>query len=442
MVSLSPVAPLLVAAGILLAGNGMQSTLLTVRAEMEGFAPFVVGAMGTTYFLGFLAGSMTVARLIANVGHIRVFAGLAAIVAATSLALVMFIDPYVWIGLRLIVGFCVSGLFTVVESWLNESTDNADRGQLLSIYRLIDLFCVTGSQLILPVVGADGFEIFALMAMLFCLSLVPVSMSRQSAPAPSQKMHFDLQMVWRISPLACIGMLAIGLSNNSFRTIGPLYASRIGLDLEGVAYFMAAGIIGGAVLQFPLGILSDRWDRRWVLIFATLGASLAGLSLSLAGTADPYAVYAGIFVFGAFALPLYSLSVAHANDHAPAGEYAAVSAGLIFLFSIGAAIGPILASLVIEQFGAPALFTYISLIHLALVAVALYRLMVRPSVPRYERVRYTALLRTSPAMFRLAKRRLTSRGGRNGRRSAASGPAKADAASAAPVSAEPPSSPS
>lgn len=410
MVSLSPIAPLLVAAGILLAGNGIQSTLLAVRGEMEGLSPAIIGAMGTAYFLGFLFGTSQAPRLINLVGHIRVFSALAAVAAAGTLTLVIYIDAFFWIAMRFVMGLCFSGLFTVVESWLNEAADNADRGQVLSIYRLVDLGAVTGSQLILPVVGVSGFEIFSLMAILLCLSLVPIAMSKRGAPAPSPITKFDLRQVWTISPLACIGIFAIGLSTSAFRTIGPLYASGIGLDVQGVAYFMTAGIVGGAVLQFPLGIMSDRWDRRWVLIIATLGASVAGAALSLIGPNDLTTVYAGVFIFGAFALPLYSLCVAHANDHATKDHYALLSAGLIFVYSLGASVGPLGASFMIEWFGPSALFSYISAVHLSLVALTLLRMRARPPVPTEDRVSFTPLMRTSPAIFRLAKRRLTHRG--------------------------------
>ena len=187
MASLSRIAPLLVAAGILLAGNGIQATLLAVRAELEGFSPAIVGAMGTAYFLGFLFGTAYVNRLINLVGHIRVFASLAAIAAAGTLTLAMCIDAGFWIAMRFVMGLCFSGLFTVVESWLNEAADNSDRGRVLSIYRLVDLGAVAGSQLVLPMIGVSGFEVFSLMAILLCLSLVPISMSRRQAPTPGRQ---------------------------------------------------------------------------------------------------------------------------------------------------------------------------------------------------------------------------------------------------------------
>ncbi|MGI9415858.1 MAG: MFS transporter, partial [Hyphomicrobiales bacterium] len=274
----------------------------------------------------------------------------------------------------------------------------------LSIYRLVDLGAVTGAQFLMPVFGTGGFAIFAIMAILFSLSLVPVSLSDRSRPKAPETFKFDIGTIWRISPLACIGCLTIGLTNSAFRLIGPLYAQNMGLDIAGVALFMSAGILGGAALQLPLGMMSDRLDRRWALIAATGGASLAGLFLTFVASGQATLVYAGAFAFGAFALPLYSLSAALANDRAEKGQYVLVAAGLTLFFSLGASIGPIIASLVIERFGAPAFFAYTSVVHASLIVSTLYRMTRRPSVPVHARSRFVTLLRTSPAMFRLARR--------------------------------------
>ena len=405
--SINSIIPLLAAAGILLAGNGFQGTLLTMRAEAEGFSLSAIGAMGTSYFLGFLVGTWQVTRLIEAVGHIRVFASLAALAAAGALLFAIFISTEAWIVLRFLSGFCFAGLFTVVESWLNGAAKNKDRGQVLSIYRLVDLGAVTGSQIALPFIGIGGFQVFSVMAILLCVSLVPIALSRRGAPKiKAGSFKFDLRAVWNISPLAVTGVFAIGLTTSAFRMVGPAYASNMGLDVADVAYFMAAGIVGGAALQYPLGLLSDRFDRRWVLIFATLCASATGLVISNLPNPTPKTLFAAIFIFGAFALPLYSLSVAHANDHAKDDQFALLSAGLIFVYSLGAVVGPLGASLVIERFGAPAFFAYVGCVHAALVMVTLLRMRARTSVPRDERGKYVPLLRTSPAFLKLAKKSL------------------------------------
>lgn len=405
MPAITHLLPLFVAAGILLAGNGIQGTLISLRANLEGFDPVLIGLLGTAYFAGFALACLLTPRLIRNVGHIRVFAALAALASAGTMALVLVVDPFVWLVIRFTTGFCFSGLFTVMESWLAARSKNTDRGRVLSIYRLVDLGCVTGAQFLLPLFGVGGFELFAVIAILFAMSLVPVSLADRSSPEPPEAFKFDLRQIWVISPLACAGCLTIGLTNSAFRMIGPIYAEQMGLDIGGVALFMSAGILGGAVLQFPLGYLSDRLDRRWMVIVATVGATLAGLWLTSARPDVPEMIYLGSFLFGAFALPLYSLSVAHANDHAKADQFVLVAAGLIFFFAMGASVGPLIASIVIDRFGPAAFFTYTSIVHGALIAATLLRMASRPSVPVALRGPIAAVMRTSPVLIRFATRK-------------------------------------
>ncbi len=359
--------------------------------------------IGATYFFGFMTASWLAPKLIAAVGHIRCFAGLAAIAAAGTLSLVLIIDPLAWMVIRAGMGFCFAGLATVIESWLNARSANTDRGRVLSIYRLVDLAAVTGGQFLLPLFSPAGFAVFSVTAILFCLSLVPVSLMDRTSPKAPEFYRFDIPAIWRLSPLACIGCVTIGLTNSAFRLIGPLYAREIGLGVTGIALFVSAGIVGGATLQYPLGWISDRHGRRPTIIAATAGATLAGLFLAFAARSE-LAVYAGVFLFGAFALPLYSLSAAHANDRADGESFVLVAAGLSFFFSLGAILGPLAASVVIQTYGAPAFFTYTSVVHGALLLITVYRMTRRAPVPREARSRFVTLLRTSPVIFRLARR--------------------------------------
>lgn len=415
--------PLLLAAAILFVGNGIMLTLITIRAGLEGFSPAIVGLMGTFYFGGFLLGSIFGPRLIELVGHVRVFAALAALGGGCALIHILYVDPIAWMGARAVAGFCIAGLFTVIESWLNSASDNRDRGRVLSIYSLIDLGTATSAQFMLPLVGPSGFEIFAIAALFFTFSLVPLALTPAATPAAHEPVRLAILDVWRISPLAFITCFTIGLTNSSYRAIGPFYATEVGLDLQGVATFMAAGIIGGAVLQLPLGYLSDRIDRRIVLIIASLGATICGLFVaSLSGsiyltntlgtvirteTAPEY-YYLASFLFGAFAMPLYSLAAAHANDHAKPGQYAVLSAGLLFTFGIAATVGPLASSTAMEFMGPPGLFAFISVCHAGLVISAIVRMRARAAVPEEERATFTVLPRTSTAIFRLARKRLTA----------------------------------
>ncbi|CAJ2377197.1 MAG: MFS transporter [Arenicellales bacterium IbO2] len=405
---LKPIAPLLLSASILLGGNGVLGTLIALRGSLEGFDTVLVGLMGACYYLGFFAASFHSARLIRRTGHVRAFAALAAIGALVPLVMAMTPNPWVWLVMRVFSGFCFAALLMVVESWINEISKNDSRGRVLGVYRILDLLAVTGTQFLIPLVGEGGHEIFSVVSMMYCLSLVPVALSTRARPAAPENLKLDLGAIWRISPLACLTSLAIGLTNSAFRLVGPLYGLEIGLDTGAVVVFMTLGIVGGAALQYPLGYMSDKVGRRSTVLFSTFGAMLAAVFLS--GQSAVLPVYIGAFAFGAFALPLYSLAAAHANDRAGIGQYVLVSAGLSFYFALGAVIGPYAASLVIEYLGAPAFFLYTCAVHATLCLVVIIRSLRRAAVPAERRSRFVGLLRTSPMFFRLARRFTRSRG--------------------------------
>jgi MFS family permease len=306
---------------------------------------------------------------------------------------VLVVHPYAWIALRAVIGFSFAGIFAVIESWLSSKATRATRARIFAIYRTVDMLAVSAAQYLLPVFGAQGFQIFAVMAVFTCLSLLPVALADRSNPEAPQEAHFDLKAVWIISPIACSACVTIGLTNTSFRLIGPLFATEIGLSLAQVATFISAAVLGAAAFQFPLGVLSDRLDRRWVLIGATTAAALTAFALAVAPYQSPLLAYLNAFLFGASTLPLYSLSAAHANDRAKPGQYVVVAAGLSFFFSVGAMFGPPVSSTLMQGFGPPALFAFIGTCHAALVGIGLWRLAVRPS----PRAAAPALLPAPPA---------------------------------------------
>ncbi len=404
MHALRPLIPLFIAAGILLAGNGLQGTLVALRGSAEGFSTTLIGLIGTGYFAGFMAGSLLVPHLLRAVGHIRVFCSMAALAASASLLLVLWVDPIAWFALRTLSGLCFVCLFASIDSWINSGVSNDIRAKVLSIYRLIDLGCVTGSQYLIPFFGFEGVTIFAVMTIMVMVSLVPISLADRSNPKPPPEMSFSVFNVWRISPVAATGCIIIGLTNSTFRIIGPVYAESIGMSIASVATFMSAGIVGGVVLQYPLGWLSDRYDRRIVLIVATAGAALAGIFITtFAGTSENLN-YLGIFLFGAFSLPLYSLSAAQANDHAKSGEFVQIAAGLGFFWSAGAMVGPLAASALMEIGGPSILFTFTSAVHASLIFFTLWRMRARAAVPVAQRRRFAMLIKTSPMMMKITRR--------------------------------------
>jgi len=404
MLAIRPLIPLLITAGVLLAGNGLQGTLIAIRGTSEGFSTIQIGAMGAGYFLGFMIGALVVSRLLQAVGHIRLFSAMAAIAASGTLVFILWVDPLAWFGLRILMGFCFSCLFATVDSWINSGVRNEIRAKVLSVYRLVDIACVTGSQFLIPFIGAEGFAIFAVMTMMVCISMVPISLADRSNPRQPSQVSFSLNKVWQISPIACIGCIAIGLTGATFRLVGPVYAQSIGMSVAAVATFMSAGIFGGAVLQYPLGWLSDKYGRREVLIIATLGAAAAGYFITGCAKDDHHLNLIGIFMFGAFSLPLYSLSAAHANDHATKDEFIQVAAGLMFFWSIGAIIGPVAGSYMMELYGPFVLFYFTSIVHGVLAVVTLWRMWVRGVVPENRRTKFAMLMRTSPMMMKLTRK--------------------------------------
>ncbi|EFL90551.1 MFS transporter [Ahrensia sp. R2A130] len=401
MLALRPLFPLLIAAAILLAGNGLFSTVIAVRGAQEGFSAAQIGYLGSANFLGFLGGCMFAPRILRAVGHVRVFAALASLASCATLVMVMVVDPWVWFIARVIIGFCFSGLFTTIESWMNSGVSNEARGKVTGVYRIIDILAVSGGQFLMPAVGTEGFTLLAIMALMISLSLVPVALGDHSNPKPPKFVRFDLREVWRLSPVASASCIAIGMTNSAFRFVGPLFAEVQNFSLSQVATFISLGVVGGAVLQYPLGMLSDRYDRRWILIWTTVGAVLASLFISFAAGDDAWLIYAGVFVFGAFSLPLYSLAAAHANDRANADQYVLVAAGLMFFYGIGASFGPPVSSLMVELYGPSALFIFISATHGSLALITLYRMQVREAVDAKGRGKFNWLTRTSPVMQRM-----------------------------------------
>ena len=389
-------AALLVAAALLSAGAGLQTTLLALRGQAEGFPVWVVGLLLSSYSVGFMAGCLHLPRVIREVGHIRVFAALAAITAAVALLYMLILHPGAWLVFRAVNGFCLAGLSMVIESWLNDRAENANRGRLLAVYRVVDLGAVTIGQMMLILADPAKHTLFAIISIFVSLALVPVSLTRTGAPAKVLEIKLDLKRLYSVSPLAVATTFGVGLANAAYWALAPVFARTVGLATSDVALFMTAAIVAGALAQYPVGWLSDRVDRRGVLIATTMLASLASLSLAYAGEAHSLLLFAAAALYGCTAMPMYGLAVAHANDSATRGEFVQISSGLLLSYSAGAVLGPLVGGLAMTRFGPQALFIYTGIVQGSLVLFGIYRMTQRRTRPVAERAEFASIAATPP----------------------------------------------
>lgn len=343
---------LLFSMGLLMLGNGLQSSLISLRASLEGFSTQLTGILMTGYFVGFLVGSMLTPRIVAQVGHIRVFAALASLASSMVLIHPVLIEAWSWFVMRLVTGFCIAGLFIVAESWLNDSASNATRGQLLSLYMVITTGAMACGQLLLNLADPAGFELFILISVLVSLALLPILLSATPAPSFAAPEHMSLLRLYRSSPLGILGCFGTGMSTGAMLGMGVIYAQQIGLELSRISLFMGLIFIGGVSLQWPIGKLSDTFDRRKVLFVVTFLAALTALLAVAVARLSVPGLLAVVFVFGGLALPMYSLCVAHTNDALEPQQMVAASSNLVLTYGVGAALGPSLAAAVMGLLGA------------------------------------------------------------------------------------------
>ena len=347
---------LLLSYGLLLLANGLFGTLLGVRSQIEGFATELIGIIMGSYFLGLLVGAQRAVHIVAGVGHIRAFAAFASVMSVTALLHVMWLDPFVWCVLRFAAGFCMAGMVTVTESWLNERASNQTRGQVLALYMITNYFAAGCGQFLLTVADPARFQLFSIASIVFSLALVPVLLTRASAPRPVSPARLRFRELWHVSPLGLVGVFCAGLVNASFYGLGPVFAQGVGLSLAGTSIFMASVIFGGLALQFPVGHLSDRFDRRSILIAVALATSIACLAMILASGRSAHWLYFAGAVYGGLSFTVYSICMAHTNDFAHPDELVQTAAGLLTVYGSGAFVGPALAAALMGRIGPDGLF--------------------------------------------------------------------------------------
>jgi MFS family permease len=376
---------LLLSYGLLLLGNGLFATLLGVRTQIEGFSAASVGFIVTAYFSGLLLGAFQAPRVVARVGHIRAFAAFASIMSVTALLPALIIHPALWAVSRMASGFCMAGMILVTESWLNERANNANRGQVLSLYMITNYFAAGCGQLLLPLSDPSRFHLFSIASIIFSLSLVPVLLTRASAPIPRPPERLRFGELWGTSPLGFMGALGSGLVNSVFHGLGAVFAHGIGLSIGQTSAFMATAIFGGLVLQWPVGRISDRVDRRWVLVGVSAVTALACVGVVAAAGSHLPALYVFAALYGGLSFTVYSISAAHTNDFSDPARRVETASALLVAYGLGASLGPLIASAVMGGVGPRGLFIYSATVNALLVLFGIYRMRRRATKAVGER---------------------------------------------------------
>jgi len=367
--------------GVLMLGAGLQGTLLALRATLEGFPTTVTGMVMSCYYVGYLLGTIAAPRLLRQIGHIRVFAALAAVASAAALVQALFVNPFAWGAMRLTTGLCFAGIYVVAESWLNDRASRANRGRLLAVYMLVLYVGLGAAQFLLIVSNPSTPAPFMLVSALICLAMVPIVVSARQAPEPAVPRKVRYRDLYRNSPLGVVAVAVSGLISAIIFSMGPVYARLSGMGTTGVATFMGLSILAAVLTQYPIGRLSDRIDRRTVIAgVCTLATVLAG-SIAVF-SAMPRALFLTLSaLFSGFVLTLYSLAISHVNDKLEPAQTVAASSALLRLNGAAAAIGPVLAGSLMAAFGPPAYFATLATLTGALTVYDLWRKSRRRPVP-------------------------------------------------------------
>lgn len=379
--TLAPVAALLLSVAFLLMGNGLQSTLLPLRAQMEAFGSFQIGILGSAYFVGFALGCWRGALVIRRVGHVRAFAAIVAIASTSALVHALVMEPVLWWFIRALTGACIAMLFMIIESWLNEKATNKSRGTIFSVYTAINLSMISAGQVMIALGSPGGFPLFLVASILISWAAVPLALSRSESPAPVEHVGVRMGYLLKLSPVGFLGCFAVGAANGAFWSLAPIFAQGSQQNASAAAVFIAIAVIGGAAAQYPLGKISDRMDRRKLIIIVALLAAASALALAVFGARSQTLLMVTGFAFGIFAFPLYSLCVAHANDFVESRSFVEAASGLLMTWAAGAITGPLIASALMAQFGGRGLFFFTIVVHVGLAVFVAIRIRKRTIIP-------------------------------------------------------------
>jgi MFS family permease len=364
---------------LLMVGNGLQGTLIGIRGEIEGFSTIELSIVMSAYFVGFLGASQLVPELIRRVGHVRVFAALASFISAVLIAYPLLTNPIFWSLGRVVIGFCYCGVYITAESWLNNSVDNEKRGQALSLYMIVQMVGIVSAQGVLALGNPNDYSLFIIISILVSISFAPILLSISPAPAFERTKLMTLSRLFTSSPLACVGMFLLGGVFSAQFGMSAVFGAQIGLSLSQISLFVASFYIGAMIFQYPIGWVSDKMDRRLLILLISAASATGSASAYFAGGYFFALVFAA-FLVGGLTNPLYSLLIAHANDFIEYEDMASAAAGLLFVNGVGAVSGPIIIGYAMDAYGSEIFFVIIALLMATLAIYAGYRMTQRATV--------------------------------------------------------------
>lgn len=391
--TLSPFIALFVSFGLLLTGGGLLTTLVGVRMSEEAFPIELIGVVAACYSVGFVIATRVCAGIIARVGHIRSFAAFAASAAISTLAYPMLIEPWLWALMRLTYGFSLAGLYMVTESWLNDRTPTDRRGQVLGVYSIVAYVGLGGGQFLLLLGRPGGFELFSLAAMLIAAAVVPVTITRITSPELPQIEPISLRRVLEASPLGLMGSALSGVIAGAFLSLAPVFARDSGFSNTGIALLMGMSILGGFMLQWPIGHLSDRFDRRLVMMFVSFAVTGSSLAIIAATGESDILVIGFAILWGGLAFTLYPIAVSLVNDFMDSSQMLGASAALLLVHGLGMILGPLMATQLMLLLGPDGLFWTLAATALLLALFAWYRRQFGPPIPVGEPSTYRVVPR-------------------------------------------------
>ena len=370
---------ILLGIGFMMLANGLQGTLLGVRAGIEGFSTFTTGIMMSGYFIGIFIGSFVAPRLVKRVGHIRVFSALASLASISILFHGVYVDPWLWMAMRVVTGISFAGFFVVTESWLNDRASNETRGKILSIYMLIITGSMGAGQFLLTLAKPEAIDLFILISVIISFGLIPILLTVKPAPSFDTSSKMSIIDLYRASPLAVIGNCLTGMAHGTIFGLGAVYASQVLVGLNAIAWFMACFMIGSLISNWPIGYLSDRIGRRTIMAGLSI-ISIVCCLLAIATTKGSITFYLIILALGGAAMPMYSICVAYANDRLQPHQIVAASGSLVMVSGIGLMTGPIVVAFLMDFFDLEFYFWGIATVFSLILLFTLVRINLREAV--------------------------------------------------------------